>query len=94
MSESLRRWTIVIDQEPQKVLRRLPGDFRQRIDRAILALAEDPRPAGCRPVRDAPRGTYRVRVGTYRVIYTVLDTDRVIVVARVRKRDESTYRGL
>jgi len=94
MSESLRRWTIVIDQEPQKVLRRLPGDLRQRIDRAILALAEDPRPAGCRPVRDAPRGTYRVRVGTYRVIYTVLDTDRVIVVARVRKRDESTYRGL
>ncbi len=94
MSESLRCWTIVIDQEPQKVLRRLPGDLRQRIDRAILALAEDPRPAGCRPVRDAPRGTYRVRVGTYRVIYTVLDTDRVIVVARVRKRDESTYRGL
>ena len=76
MSESHRRWTIVIDREPQKVLRRLPGDLRQRVDRAILTLAEDPRPAGCRPVKDAPRGTYRVRVGTYRVIYTVLDADR------------------
>jgi len=86
MSESRRRWTIVIDREP--------GDLRQRVDRAILTLAEDPRPAGCRPVKDAPRGTYRVRVGTYRVIYTVLDADRVIVVARVRKRDESIYRGL
>jgi len=94
MSESHRRLTIVIHREPQKVLRRLPGDSRQRVDRAILALAEDPRPAGCRPVKDAPRGTYRVRVGTYRVIYTVLDADRVIVVARVRKRDESIYRGL
>ena len=41
MSESHRRWTIVIDREPQKVLRRLPGDLRQRVDRAILALAED-----------------------------------------------------
>ena len=86
MSESRRRWTIVIDREPE--------DLRQRVDRAILALAEDPRPAGCRAVKDAPRGTYRVRVGTYRVIYTVLDADRVIVVARVRKRDESIYRGL
>jgi mRNA interferase RelE/StbE len=64
------------------------------MDRAILALAEDPRPAGCKPVKDAPPGTYRVRVGAYRVIYTGLDAEGAIVVARVRKRDESTYRGL
>ena len=72
----------------------MPSDLRQRIDRAILALAEDPRPAGCMPVKDAPRDTYRVRVGAYRVIYAVLDAERVVVVARVRKRDESTYRGV
>jgi mRNA interferase RelE/StbE len=72
----------------------LPGDLRRRLDRAILALAEDPRPDGCESVKDAPRGTYRVRVGPYRVIYAVLDAEGVIVVARVRKRDESTYRGL
>ena len=74
--------------------RRLPSGPRQRIDKAILALAEDPRPAGCKPMKDALRGTYRVRVGTYRMIHTVLDAEGVVVVARVRKRDESTYRGL
>jgi mRNA interferase RelE/StbE len=94
MSEPRRRWTIVIDRQPQKEMRHLPSGLRQRVDSAILALAEDPRPVGCRPVTDAPRGTYRVRVGAYRVIYTVLDAERVIVVARVRKRDESTYREL
>jgi mRNA interferase RelE/StbE len=94
MNEPQRRWTIVIDRQPLKEVRRLPSELRQRIDKAILALAEDPRPAGCESVRDAPRGTYRVRVGAYRVIYTVLDAEGVIVVARVRKRDESTYRGL
>jgi mRNA interferase RelE/StbE len=94
MNEPQRRWTIVIDRQPQKEMRRLPSDLRQRIDRAILALAEDPRPAGCKPVKDAPRGTYRLRVGDYRVIYSVLDAEGVVVVARVCKRDESTYRGL
>jgi mRNA interferase RelE/StbE len=94
MNEPQRRWTILIGQQAQKEMRRLPSDLRQRMDRVILALAEDPRPAGCKPVKDAPRGTYRVRVGAYRVVYTVLDSEKVIVVARVRKRDESTYRGL
>ena len=87
MNEPQRRWTIVIDRQPHKEMRRLPSDLRQRVDRAILALTEDPRPAGCKSVRDAPEGTYRV-------IYTVLDAERVVIVARVRKRDESTYRGL
>jgi mRNA interferase RelE/StbE len=94
MNEPQGRWTIVIGRQTQKEMRRLPSDLRQRMDRAILALAEDPRPPGCTPVKDAPRGTYRLRVGVYRVIYTVLDSEKVIVVARVRKRDESTYRGL
>jgi mRNA interferase RelE/StbE len=94
MNEPQRRWKIVIDRQPRKEMRRLPSDLRKRIDWAILALAEDPRPVGCKPVKDAPQGTYRVRVGDYRVVYTVLDSDKVIVVARVRKRDESTYREL
>jgi mRNA interferase RelE/StbE len=94
MNDPQRHWTIVIGQQAQKEMRRLPSDLRQGMDRAILALAEDPRPAGCKSVKDAPRGTHRVRVGAYRVIYTVLDSEKVIVVARVRKRDQSTYRGL
>jgi mRNA interferase RelE/StbE len=61
---------------------------------AIKTLAEDPRPTGCRPVKVAEKGTYRVRVGDYRVIYTVLDREQVIVIARVAKRSEGTYQGL
>jgi mRNA-degrading endonuclease RelE of RelBE toxin-antitoxin system len=43
-------------------------------------------------VRAAPKGTYRIRVGDYRVIYLVLDDQQVIVVARVARRSETTYR--
>jgi mRNA interferase RelE/StbE len=87
-------WVIYLDRQAQKAMRLLSRELRHRIDRAILAQAEDPRPPGCRPVKNAPRGTYRLRVGDYRLIYTVLDADRAVVVARVRKRDESTYREL
>ena len=78
----------------RKELARLPRKDQARIIVVLQKLAEDPRPQGCRPVRDAPKGTYRVRVGSFRVIYTVVDADQVIIVARVAKRDESTYRGL
>jgi mRNA-degrading endonuclease RelE of RelBE toxin-antitoxin system len=35
-----------------------------------------------------------LRAGDYRVIYLVLDDEQVVVVARVARRNESTYRGL
>jgi mRNA interferase RelE/StbE len=59
---------------------------------AIDELAEFPRPAGRTPVRAAPKGTYRIRVGDYRVIYLILDAEQAIVVARVAGRSETSYR--
>ncbi|MEJ2733574.1 MAG: type II toxin-antitoxin system RelE/ParE family toxin [Anaerolineae bacterium] len=73
---------------------RFPRPDQARIVVALKRLAEDLGPTGYEPVRGAPRGTYRVRVGDDRLIYTVLDEDQVIVVARITRRSESTYRGL
>ena len=87
-------YRIEIERRATKALARLPGDAQERVMVAIDALAEDPRPAGCVALQDAPQGTYRVRVGRYRVIYIVLDNEKVIVVAKVGERDESTYKGL
>ena len=73
---------------------RLPRLDQARVLSKIRALAENPRPAGCAPVRVAEKGTYRVRVGNYRVVYVVLDDEAVIIIARVAKRSETTYREL
>lgn len=78
----------------RKALASLPRRDQARILVAIQALGQEPRPAGCKPVKAAPKGTYRIRVGDYRVIYTVLDDELVVVVARVARRDESTYEGM
>jgi len=45
---------------------------RQRIVAGIRSLADDPRPPGCqKPAGEGDR--YRIRVGRYRVIYSVGD---------------------
>ena len=87
-------YQIVIERRARKALGTLPQRDQSRIVTAIDALAETPRPTGCRPVRAAPRDTYRVRVGDYRIIYSVLDDERVVIVSRVARRSESTYRGV
>jgi mRNA interferase RelE/StbE len=67
---------------------------RDRIIEAIEALAGDPRPHGCLKVRAAPAGTLRIRVGDYRIIYVVPDAERTLIVARIARRYESTYKDL
>ncbi len=75
----------------KRELRRIHPPDRQRIAEAVQSLADDPRPAGCRQLE---ADVYRLRVGDYRVIYKVLDTEGVILIGRITRRSESTYRSL
>ena len=64
-----------------------PKKDRQRIVAGIRSLAEDPRPPGCEKL--AGEGDrYRMRVGRYRVIYSVGDGELVVVVVRVGHRKD------
>ena len=87
-------YRIEVEDRAKKALARTPRHYQKRIAAAIDGLAEEPRPVGCQPVRTALRGTYRLRIGNYRVIYTVRDEEQLVIVARVIKRGEHTYKGL
>ena len=87
-------YQVEVTKRVRKEIARVPRDVQARIVVAVRALATDPRPAGCTAVKGAESGTYRIRVGDYRVVYVVLDDERVVVLARVARRNESTYRGL
>ena len=58
---------------------------RQRIVARILALADEPRPMGCEKLAGA-NGRYRIRVGQYRVIYSIADDELLVLVVRVADR--------
>jgi mRNA interferase RelE/StbE len=58
---------------------------RQRIVARILALADEPRPAGCEKL--AGEGDrYRVRVGRFRIVYSITDDKLQVLVVRVAHR--------
>lgn len=71
----------------EKDLRRLDDATQRRILRAASGLAREPRPAGCRKLHGSESG-FRIRVGDYRIVYTVDDEVLVVAIERVRHRRE------
>lgn len=61
-----------------RALGKLDPPVRRRIQGAIALLAEDPRPPAARALRGRPG--LRIRVGDYRVIYTIADDVLLIVI--------------
>ena len=58
-----------------------------RIDRKILALADDPRPPGCRKLKGY-KDQWRVRVGDWRMVYIIDDAARLVSIMRIAHRRE------
>jgi len=85
-------YDLLIKRRAQKEIARLPWQEQDRIEAAIDNLTDDPRPRGCQQVKEAEGGTYRLRVGDYRIIYLVIDDDQMIIVVRVARRREDTYK--
>ena len=75
----------------QRQLRRLPPGTAARLRGPILALVLDPRPPGVTKISETE--FWRLRVGDLRIIYAVDDKRRLVVVLKVARRSESTYRG-
>lgn len=85
-------YELLLDRHAERQLDKLTlDDTFERIDKAIRGLALNPRPHG---VVKLLGNTHRIRVGDYRIIYSVNDEDRVVLVAEIRYRNERTYRGL
>ena len=63
---------------------------RRRIVVKIRSLAVDPRPPGCQKLSGSEK--YRVRQGSYRIVYAIEDDRLVVTVVRVAHRRE-VYRG-
>ena len=73
-----------------RALRKLDPPVRRRIQGAIALLAQDPRPPAARALQG--RAGLRVRVGDYRIIYTVTDGVLLVIVVTIGQRRE-VYEG-
>ncbi len=76
----------------QKQLDKLAGNDYEIVARAISALEQEPRQRGVKKLAES--GLWRIRVGQYRVVYNINDEERLVIVVRVARRAEDTYRRL
>ena len=71
----------------RRQFRGLSLEIQRRLQPQIEALSDDPRPRGAKRLTGLFR-TYRVRVGDYRIIYEIQDTDQMVSVTAVGHRRE------
>ncbi|MCC6425031.1 MAG: type II toxin-antitoxin system RelE/ParE family toxin [Phycisphaerales bacterium] len=82
------KYSLMILPSVPKAMRKIPAATRRRIDQHIANLADNPRPHGCLKLAGYPNA-YRIRVGNYRIIYTIDDAWREVEVGIVADRKEA-----
>lgn len=82
-----RVYQVLIKSAAEKEMDRLPESVHRRVTARILGLAANPRPPGCKKLEGL--GGYRLRVGDYRVLYTVEDESAAVTVNSVAHRREA-----
>lgn len=80
-------YTVEIKKSAEREMDRLPEAIHSRISEKIPALENNPRPVGSQKLQ-AGEG-YRIRVGDYRVLYTVNDQERRVLIYSVAHRREA-----
>jgi len=76
----------------QRQLDRLVRRDYQTVAEVISALEREPRPHGIKKLAES--GLWRIRVGRYRVVYNINDGEHLVIVVRVARRTEDTYKRL
>ncbi len=86
-----RRYALQFRSSSVRQLGKLPQEVQRRIRTATEALRDDPRPHGAIKLAGAD-DRWRIRIGDYRVIYTIADGILVVVVVEIGHRRD-IYRG-
>lgn len=79
------------DRDLEKLKGRIRRQDFELLREAVNSLATESRPQGVRKIKSAEQA-YRIRVGNYRVVYEVYDSDKLVLILQVVRRSETTYR--
>ncbi|MEI7814332.1 MAG: type II toxin-antitoxin system RelE/ParE family toxin [Coriobacteriia bacterium] len=83
-------YSVFVGASAQREIENLQLQERQRVIAAIGGLREEPRPMGCQKL--SARERYRIRIGDYRVIYTIDDAEVTVLVVKLGHRRD-VHRG-
>jgi mRNA interferase RelE/StbE len=80
-------YKIEISRTAEKELKKLPPTDQQRVAKAMLTLAENPFPRGSRKL-SGYEDIFRVRVGRYRILYSVSHKSLIIIILKFGHRKD------
>ena len=84
----MREYTVVFARSARKELQALDRTVGNRILKRIEALTREPRPSGCRKL-EGTDNLWRIRIGDWRVVYSVDDAKSLVEVSVIRHRREA-----
>lgn len=81
-------YRIIIKKTAAKEMALLPQKFLAAVTQSILNLSQNPRPNGCKKLKAQKGNLWRIRIGDYRVIYSIDDVIKIIDVQKVGHRKD------
>jgi mRNA interferase RelE/StbE len=78
-------YLVTFARSARKELESLSNPLVQRIFTKIEALGDGPRPSGCKKLRGS-EDLWRIRIGDYRVIYSIDDGEKYVDIVAIRHR--------
>lgn len=82
----MSEYKVYITPSVERKLRKLSRKIHDRIIKQILLLKENPRPIGIKKLTD--QEGYRIRIGDFRVLYTINDKESIVEVFKVGDRKD------
>ncbi|MEL7353768.1 MAG: type II toxin-antitoxin system RelE/ParE family toxin [Cyanobacteria bacterium P01_A01_bin.116] len=81
-------YKIVFEPAAKRQLKKLPPNIQKTLRPLIDSLSKNPRPSGCKKLKGR-KNEYRIRSGSYRVIYKIQDTALIVIVIGLGHRRDA-----
>lgn len=83
----MKTYKVELKKSANKELAKLPKPTLKKVVLKLRTLEQEPRPTGCKKLKSNEE-LWRVRVGDYRVVYTIDDGLLIVDIRKIRHRKD------
>ncbi len=81
------KYDVRIKKNVTKKIKKIPKNYIPKIYSSIKSLSENPRPDNCKKLQ-GPNEIYRIRIGVYRLLYSIDDTIQIVDIEKLMHRQD------
>ena len=84
---------VIVSRKATKFIRKLPPTYNEAIKERLKELETNIMPHGSISLTGR-KNCFRIRVGPFRIQYQFFEEEKIILVYKIKRRDETTYKGV